>query len=127
MKRVFETSLILLPAAAVVLNALPNAVRMNWMGGYTTFCSGFSMLPVGYANWGPMMAGIGAIVLLVLGIIRAVTGNKRVTKWICGVSIFSCAARVFFGIFTGITGVGVMMCVTLAVNAGIAIRYLKYR
>lgn len=34
-KIICDISLLLLPAVAVIFNALPNAVRMNWMGGYT--------------------------------------------------------------------------------------------
>lgn len=68
-KAIFLMTL-LLPATAVILNALPGSVRMNWMGGYTTTCSGFSLLPMGYGNWGPMLSGVGAAVLCILAIIR---------------------------------------------------------
>ncbi len=127
MKKILQFFLVLLPVVAVVLNALPSAVQMNWMGGYTTYCSGFSMLPVGYANWGPMIAGIGAVVLCVLGIICAVTQSKRAARWIRGLSIFSCLMRAGFGFLLGLTGAGVAMCISLAADAVISILFLNYQ
>lgn len=127
MKKVLQFFLVLMPAVAVVLNALPSAVQMNWMGGHSTYCSGFSMLPVGYANWGPMIAGIGAIVLCVLGVICAVTQSKRAARWIWRLGIFSCVMRAGFGFLLGITGAGVAMCISLVADAVIGILFLKYQ
>ena len=59
---------IALPVAAAILSALPNVVKMNWMGGRVTYCSAYSMVPVGYAVCGPFLASVAAIVLTVMGL-----------------------------------------------------------
>lgn len=81
----------ILPVCAVVLTAMPGFVRMRFAApapepAYIEYCSGFSMLPVGYGNWGPMLAGIFACVLVVLAFIGLFRSSEKLLNWILGLS-----------------------------------------
>ena len=62
-----------LMAASIVLMALPYGVRMNW-GVYSdgaivtspTYESYFSRLPIGYANWFPILTAVLSIAIVIL-------------------------------------------------------------
>lgn len=90
-RKLMNVLLILLPVAAVVLTALPSCVQMRFAApdpepAYIEYCSGFSMLPVGYGNWSHMLAGILSGVLAVLAIIRCFRASEKADGWIRGLS-----------------------------------------
>lgn len=88
--KIFHLLLVVLPAAAAVLNGLPKSVRMRFAdqdGPFYAYESGFSMIPVGYANWGHMLAGIAACVLAVLALAYFFRPQDKLRKVMTGISI----------------------------------------
>ena len=128
-KKLWNFLLILLPLAAAVLNALPNAVRLNFATPekvLPSYFSGYSPVPVGYACWGAMLAGIGAIVLTVMGIIAAVTDNGKLRGWIQGVAVAAALMGLTMLPMGNMTLVGWLVTGLLAAEA-LLIGYLKKR
>lgn len=83
--------LIILSVAEVVLTAVPGFVRMRFAApdpepAYIEYCSGFSMLPVGYGNWGPMLAGVFSCITVVLAVIHWFRSTERAENWMLGLS-----------------------------------------
>ena len=106
--------LIILPAAAVILTAMPCCVVLRFMadpavGGYHEVCvSGFDPLAWGYAVWGPMMAGCGSVLLVILGIVGAIRGSEGLRGWMLGIALFALVmslSAILFGGMTVICGV----------------------
>lgn len=96
-KKVSHLLLVVLPAAAAVLNGLPKSVRMRFAdqdGPFYAYESGFSMIPVGYANWGHMLSGIGACILLVLALVYFFRPQDKLRKVMTGISITATAVLV---------------------------------
>lgn len=116
-KKLFPVLLILLPLLAAVLNALPNAVRLNWMDGYTTYCSGYSLLPVGYAVWGPMGAGIGAIVLTVLGVVSALKKDEKLMNAMFTIAVIAALLALSAALFRNMTLTGGIITALLTADA----------
>ena len=109
-----HTVSLVLSIAAVILNAMPNCVLMRFMGDpaegsyFYNYCSGFSMLPVGYAIWGAMLAGIGAGLLAVLSLIGLFRDGQELRRWQLGtavMSLVSILSLLFFGSMTYISGI----------------------
>ena len=89
-KKILKILLIVLPVVAVFLNALPNSVRMRFAdqgGPFYSYESGFSIIPVGYANWGHMLAGIAAVVVTVLAIICMVRKSEKLVRIMFGLAL----------------------------------------
>ena len=96
--------LVVLPAAAAVLNGLPKSVRMRFAdqdGPFYAYESGFSMIPVGYANWGHMLSGIGACILLVLALVYFFRPQDKLRKVMAGISITATAVLVLCMVLFG--------------------------
>lgn len=96
--------LVVLPAAAAVLNGLPKSVRMRFAdqdGPFYAYESGFSMIPVGYANWGHMLSGIGACILLVLALVYFFRPQDKLRKVMTGISITATAVLVLCMVLFG--------------------------
>ena len=96
--------LVVLPAAAAVLNGLPESVRMRFAdqdGPFYAYESGFSMIPVGYANWGHMLSGIGACILLVLALVYFFRPQDKLRKVMTGISITATAVLVLCMVLFG--------------------------
>lgn len=101
--RFLSVCAIALPVAAAILSALPNVVKMNWMGGRVSHCSAYSMLPVGYAVCGPFLAAVGAIVLTVLGAVLALhktAGLRTAVRMIALVAALCGLSPAIFGNLT---------------------------
>ena len=105
MKNIFShLLLVVLPAAAAVLNGLPESVRMRFAdqdGPFYAYESGFSMIPVGYANWGHMLSGIGACILLVLALVYFFRPQDKLRKVMTGISITATAVLVLCMVLFG--------------------------
>ena len=90
MKKLRSAALPLLPAAALVLEALPFGVRMVFAPGpetrAVTFHAFFSFLPFGYGVFGPVIAALLTVLLLVAALLTR--KQDRVT----GVTVLSAAA-----------------------------------
>ena len=116
-KKMLNLLRIIMPVLAVGLTAQPDAVQMNWMGGHTTYTSGFSLLPVGYAIWGPMLAGLAAIAASIFAILYVVKGNTPLRKWLIGLSVFAAMMSLTPLVFGSLTLIGGMISVVMALEA----------
>ena len=123
--KLYDVLAVLIPVGAVVLNALPNAVMMKWMGGYTTYCSGFSFLPVGYAIWGPMLAGVAAIVVCLLALVRLLRKKTGKSSWMVGLSAFSALMALSTLLFDSMTVIGGLVAVLMALECLLALYLAK--
>lgn len=119
---------VVVPVMAAVLNGLPNSVRMRFANPEVPFYvyeSGFSMVPVGYANWGHMLAGIAACVLAVLAIVYCIRPSGRLAK---GMRILSIAAAAVLILCMVLFGSGTLYSWAVAVLlAAEALLLLKFR
>ena len=103
-KLISHLLLVVLPAAAAVLNGLPKSVRMRFVDQNVPFYayeSGFSMIPVGYANWGHMLSGIGTCILLVLALVYFFRPQDKLRKVMAGISITATAVLVLCMVLFG--------------------------
>jgi len=122
--KIKKVLLFLLPAAALILELLPNGVVLNlanpesdpWRRKY----SYFSLTPFGYANFGPFITAILTCALLVLIVIYLFKPNKGLNTAILNVSGIATAASLMplmFG-FDYITAIGVIITALLAGTFG---------
>lgn len=104
---------------AAILSALPNVVKMNWMGGRDTYCSAYSVLPVGYAVCGPFLAAVAAVVLTVLGAVLAwrKTAGLRMAARIIAIVAAICGLSP--AIFGNLTPLGSLISLLLALDAAV--------
>ena len=100
---------VILPIVAALLSALPNAVRMDWFGGFTTYCSAYSLIPVGYAIWGPMAAAVGSIVLIILGLLQIFRPGMKLKKWMIVISAGAVALNVLAAFLVSMTLIEVLI------------------
>ena len=104
MKHIRKWLLVVFPVMAALLNGLPNAVRMRFgspEGPYYVYESGFSMVPVGYGNWGHMLAGIGACILAVLAVVYCLRPSEKLAKGMRILSITAAAVGVLCMVMFG--------------------------
>ena len=109
----------LLPAAALVLEALPFGVRMVFAPGpetrAVTFHAFFSFLPFGYGVFGPVIAALLTVLLLIAALL---TRKQDRTP---GVTVLSAAALLaavspLFYVPDTFTVCGGLICVLLALE-----------
>lgn len=123
--KIKKLPLLIFPIAALILELLPNGVVLRfanpdgepWRRTY----SYFSMMPFGYANFGPLITAILTCVLLVLVAIYLFKPSKGVNTAILNVSGFATAASLMplmFG-FNYITTIGVIITILLAGTFGV--------
>ena len=119
MIRLRRFALPLLPAAALVLEALPFGVRMLFAPGPETriasYSAFFSFLPFGYGVFGPVIAALLTVLLLVAALLTR--KQDRVT----GVTVLSAAALLaavspLFYVPDTFTVCGGLICVLLALE-----------
>ena len=119
-----KTLFVILPLVALILELLPYGVVLNfanpegepWRRTY----SYFSMMPVGYANFGPLITAILTCVLLVLVVIYLFKSRKGLNTAILNVAGFATATSLLplmFG-FDYITVIGVIITALLAGTFG---------
>ncbi len=112
---------VVLPLTAALLSALPGVVRMNWMGGYVTYCPGYSLLPVGYGIGGPFCAALCAIALTVLAAVAALCGRKRMAGPLAVVAVLATLLSLSVALFGLLTPVGGLITLLLAADAVVLI------
>ena len=108
---------VVLPMAAALLSALPNVVRMDWMGGYVTYCSGYSLLPVGYGIGGPFCAAVCALVLTVLSAAAMRCKRKPLAGPLTVVAVLAALLSLSVALFGLITVAGGVIALLLAGDA----------
>lgn len=115
-RKLINVILIILAAGAAVLNATPHAVLMRFADPERTlykYVSGFSMLPVGYGLWGAMLAGVGSVLLVILGVAGLVKPSEKLESWMFGIAIAALLMRLTLLIFGSMTFIGGLICVIL--------------
>ena len=124
-KKLMNRLLWLLPLAAAVLTALPWCAKLRFMAEDTYFFeyfSGFSLVPVGYGMWSPMMAGIGSIVLAVLGFVHERNEQPRLLRWMMSINIVAVLMSITPLAFASMTIVGSLVALCLGAEAVIVYR-----
>lgn len=120
-KKLTNLLLWVFPAAAVVLTALPWCVKMRFASGpgeyFFEYFSGFSLIPAGYAMWSPMVTGICAIVLTVMGLIYSRKEQPRLLKWMMSIVIAAVLMSVTPLAFGTMTIVGLLVAAALGAEA----------
>ena len=122
--KIKKSLFVVLPLVALILELLPNGVVLNfanpegepWRRTY----SYFSMMPFGYANFGPLITAILTCVLLVLVVIYLFKSRKGLNTAILNVAGFATATSLLplmFG-FDYITVIGVIITALLAGTFG---------
>ena len=90
--------------ASLILMSLPYGVAMNFSDGvqiFTSYYSYFSMMPIGYANWFPMLTAVLSIIVLVQLIVQL--KNKSIVKPVpvcLAIAIITSLTSWLFGSFT---------------------------
>lgn len=109
-------TLLILPVVAIVLEALPYGVVLNFADESQTYRKTFSYFdgtPYGYANFGPLIAAVLTCITLLLVII--LLAKKKET--LCtGVTVLSglAAAASLWGNVMGFSAVGLLITLVLA-------------
>lgn len=113
--------LLVLPVAALILEALPFGAVLNFASPDSepirrTF-SYFSLIPFGYANFGPFITALLTCAILVLAIISAFAGKGRVGVGAVSIAAFATSLMpLMFGI-ASFSIVGVLISIALGVEA----------
>ena len=111
---------ILLPLIAAILSATPWAVKLNFAPGpgetLVMYYSAFDMTPVGYAVWGAMGGGIGAIVLTVLAVVSAVKQDANVKGAMLTISIIAALLSLSTALLGAMTLTGGIITALLAAD-----------
>lgn len=118
--KIKKSLFVILPLVALILELLPYGAVLNfanpegepWRRTY----SYFSMMPFGYANFGPLITAILTCVLLVLVVIYLFKPRKGLNTAILNVTGFATAASLMplmFG-FDYITVIGVIITALMA-------------
>jgi len=121
-------------AASIVLMALPYGVRMSFAspGGYPNVLhrSYFSGLPIGYANWFPIITAVLSIavtIILIIGIIRNTSDGKKYGKAVF-VCLCACitASLLSWILFSTISVVGVIVFLLHAAAVILEVRCKRF-
>lgn len=114
--------LLILPISAFVLQLLPYGAVLNFANPegepFRRTYSYFSLVPVGYASFGPMLTGVLTCILLTLLLVWLFNKNAvlyRVAWSACACSLAASVTPVFYGI-RYISVIGVMISVLLSVQ-----------
>ena len=121
--KLLDILLIVLPVAAVIFNALPNAVKMQVPKEFgevaVLYFSGFSLVPVSCTVWGPMLAGLSAVLTAGMAFVASLRNSPELQKWMSWVAIYGAAmalSTVLLGSMTAILGI---VCGLLVAEAAI--------
>ena len=110
MRKYIHWMMLLLPVMVIALAARPDSVQMIFMGDPSTgkdvyvYSSAFSMLPVGYAIWGPGIGALAAVASAILMVINAIRPRKGLCTgifWLAIVGILAEASLLLVGMMNG--------------------------
>ena len=110
MRRFVRWVMLLLPVAIIALAARPDSVQMVFMGDpaidkeFYVYVSAFSMLPVGYAVWGPGIGALAAIASAILMVINGIRPRKGLCTgifWLAVVGALAEASLLLVGMMNG--------------------------
>ncbi len=114
----------LLPAAVLALGALPNSVVMyfaRYQGDrYEQFYSFYSLMPLGYGNWGPMLTMALSAVLLVACLWNAVKPSRPRERLTALLAFVALLASLLNLLFHEMTPIGWIISLLLALLTGLS-------
>lgn len=114
----------LLPAAVLALGAVPDSVVMhfaNYQGDpYEQFYSYFSLMPLGYGNWGPMLTMALSAVLLAVCIWNAVKPSRPRQRLTALLALVALMASLLNLLFQEMTAIGWIISLLLALLTGLS-------
>ena len=135
MKRYLPWLIILGLAAVLVLAALPQGVELRFMASpeedipyYVTYAPYFSLLPFGYANFGPLFTAVLTAVAFILSIIRLFFRSRKLSAAAFVLSIIALVTSVMpllFGALTFIGGAITALLALAGVLAGMLYKFTK--
>lgn len=108
-------TLLILPVVAIVLEALPYGAVLNFAGESQTYretFSYFSLIPYGYANFGPLIAAVLTCVALLLVIILLAKKEEKLCTAIAVLSGLAAAASLL-GNAMGFSVTGLLITLVL--------------
>ena len=127
MKRYLPWLILLTLAAVLVLAALPQGVEIHFMAApdedipyYVTYAPYFSLLPFGYANFGPLLTATLASAAFILSVIRLFVASRRLSTAILVITVVATIISVMplLLVFTFIGGAITALLVIADVLAG---------
>ena len=128
MKKLRSAALPLLPAAVLVLEALPFGVRMVFAPGpetrAVTFHAFFSFLPFGYGVFGPVIAALLTVFLLIAALL---TRKQERTPGVTALSAAALLAAVspLCYVPDAFTLCGGLICALLALELAVSLLRIK--
>jgi hypothetical protein len=114
----------LLPAAALVLEALPFGVRMVFAPGpetrAVTYHAFFSFLPFGYGVFGPVIAAFLTVILLITALLTRKQDRTPGAAVLSAAALLAAVSPLFYvpGVFTLCGG---LICLLLALELVISL------
>lgn len=120
-RKLLRVLTVILPLAAAILSALPNAVKLNFATPDETvvaYYSAFDMTPVGYAVWGAFGGAVGAIVLTVLAVVSLLKKDEELKKAMFTIAVIAAVVSLSTVILGNMTLTGGVITALLAINAG---------
>lgn len=113
-KRVY--TLLILPAVAIILEALPYGAVLNFQTEDGMVCrrtySYFSLTPYGYANFGPLIAAVLTCIVLLLAVLLLIQQRKGLCMGMAVLSGLAGAASLLSH-FMGFSFVGLLITLVL--------------
>lgn len=129
MSRLKGWLLALLPAAVLALGALPNSVVMrfaNYQGEpYMRFYPYYSLMPLGYGNWGPMLTMVLSAVLLLACLWNAIKPSRPRQKLTALLALVALLASLLNLLFQEMTPIGWIISLLLALLMGLSAWFSK--
>ena len=114
-----RVELLVYPAAALLLELLPIGVRMNWAPGpegrIVTRCAYFNMLPFGYGVFGPVIAALLTIFIMVTALFTWRQERLRAVPAFSGAALLAALSPLFY-VRESFTLCGGFICLLLALE-----------
>lgn len=119
-KKLINKLLYLLPLAATVLTALPWCAKLRFFEDgvyYFKYFSGFSLVPATCGVWSPLVTGVCAAVMALMGMFHAKSERPDLLRWMMTVNIVAALMSITPFAFGTMTILGFLVCVALGAEA----------
>lgn len=120
-----------LPIIALCLEILFKGAVLHYASPYekiTEYYSYFSLIPYGYANFGPLITAVLTCVLIVLSVVFFISGAAVLSKILMGVSIAAVITSMLPLLYGAdyVTVVGILISVCMVIEMILSI-FFSYR
>ena len=109
---------------------IPGGIAMNFSDGhniYMIYKSYFSIMPIGYGNWVPIITAVLSIIILLMHF-KNMKKGALIFQSICTVtSLWSCLMYVPYNGLLNVTVIGVMISILNITALILQIIFYKYR